>query len=729
MEDLYQEQTSFAGGVQPGTPLDRVPETAVASGVNTAFRDIGSGLSLLGCRPGLTAVNTTALGVSVGGDPNLDFARLYTYDTGSTYTNYLAVANRNGKLYYKNPNNTFTSEVTLPSAWGYASGTKCFSAGDVTVDGTVFNNRLFLIKQSATKELRSFSGTTAVPWGLSPIASVAITAVGSGVSLPADTYDVAITSYHSTTGAESNLSATTTLTTTAGQRISVVITPTAAEASLYTHFRVYLRRQSTQARYYLVSSLGTGGNNAISAYPATTTVYVDLTAAQITAQTTQSPTGNENAPPPTDAKFTCVFGRRLLVADERTVYWSRQDRPDNFPPLNFEPIETGEGDTITGIYPFSDEVALIFTTTAVWGIFGNTPETWTIKAVDHTIGCLSHLSLVEFNGNLGWWSDAYGPVYYDGSRITKLGERDLGRDFYTTALNLGRMSFCWAGHDPKYSRVLWAVPLLGSSRNNRVLAYNYQLDRFESEQWDPMPAACLSMGYSSDGSLKLFLGSDKGHLFYFDETVRNDGAPSGTVTGTFTGAASVSTISGTGFYTTGDGLTGRWVLILDEDQKPVTKVEIASNTSTTLTLATTLTTLSVGPTYTYYIGSPDMRLSTRAYDMGRTFFRKRFDRLYLHVSSPLNGAQTLYLSTQVNFDPSVSVNANTLSLGGALWDATTSLWDSSLWVGAQNIKKRLPLFTPATNLQVTLYQSATNQDVVLRTVGLLAGVQSDRNYA
>jgi hypothetical protein len=261
------------------------------------------------------------------------------------------------------------------------------------------------------------------------------------------------------------------------------------------------------------------------------------------------------------------------------------------------------------------------------------------------------------------------------------------------------------------------------------LAYNYQLDRFESEQWDPMPAACLSMGYSSDGSLKLFLGSDKGHLFYFDETVRNDGAPSGTVTGTFTGTASVSTISGTGFYTTGDGLTGRWVLILDEDQKPVTKVEIASNTSTTLTLATTLTTLSVGPTYTYYIGSPDMRLSTRAYDMGRTFFRKRFDRLYLHVSSPLNGAQTLYLSTQVNFDPSVSVNANTLSLGGALWDATTSLWDSSLWVGAQNIKKRLPLFTPATNLQVTLYQSATNQDVVLRTVGLLAGVQSDRNYA
>jgi len=730
MEDLYQEQTSFAGGVQPGTPVDRVPETAVASGVNTAFRDIGSGLSLLGCRPGLTAVNTTALGVSVGGDPNLDFARLYTYDSGSAYTNYLAVVNRNGKLYYKNPNNTFTSEVTLPSGWGYASGTKCFSAGDVPIDGAVFNNRLFLVKQSATKELRSFSGTTAVPWGLLPPSSAVVTDVGSGVNLPAGDYDVATTTYHSTTGAESSLSATTTVTISAGERIQIVITPTQAEASLYTHVRVYLRQQSTQARLYLVSSLGTNGNIAMPAYLSSTTVYVDLTQAQITAQTTQSPTGDENAPPPAATKYMCVFGRRLLVADERKVYWSRQDKPDNFPPLNFEPIETGEGDVITGIYPFSDEVALIFTTTAVWGIFGNTPETWTIKAVDHTIGCLSHLSLIEFNGMLGWWSDAYGPVIYDGTNITKLGERDLGRDVYTASLNLSRMSFCWAGHDPKYSRVLWAVPALGSSRNNRIFAYNYQLDRFESEQWDPMPAACLSMGYSSDGSLKLFLGSDKGHLFYFNEAVRNDGAPSGTVTGTFTGTASVSTISGTGFYTTGDGLTGRWVLILDSQQRPVAKVEIASNTSTTLTLATTLTTLQVGPTYTYYIGSPDFRLSTRAYDMGRTFFRKRFDRLYLHVSSPLNGAQSLNLTTQIStFDVPGTVLPNTLSLGGVLWDADTSLWDTSLWVGTQNIKKRLPVFIPATYLQVTLYQFITNQDVALRTVGLLAGVQSDRNYA
>jgi len=99
-----------------------------------------------------------------------------------------------------------------------------------------------------------------VPWGLLPPSSAVVTDVGSGVNLPAGTYDVATTTYHSTTGAESNLSATTTVTITAGERIQIVITPTQAEASLYTHVRVYLRQQSTQSRFYLVSSLGTGGN-------------------------------------------------------------------------------------------------------------------------------------------------------------------------------------------------------------------------------------------------------------------------------------------------------------------------------------------------------------------------------------------------------------------------------------------------------------------------------------
>lgn len=727
MEDVYVEQANFAGGVQPGTPADRLPDTAIASGINTAFRNIGSGVALLGCRPGLSVVNTTALSGSTS--VQLDFARLYTYDTGSSFTNYLPVINRNGNLYYKNPDNTFTAEITLPSGWGYASGTKCFSAGDTPIDGTVFNNRLFVIKQSATPELRSVLGTTPVPWGLTPLATISITVntPGGTTSLPAGTYDVAITSYNSTTGAESSLSATTTVTTAANDRISVAVTPTAAESALYTHFRVYLRQTSTQARFYLVSSLGTGGNNALTAYPATTTVYVNLTQAQITAQTTQAPSTVENAPPPTTARYVATYGRRLMLADNRNIYWSRQDKPDNFPAINYEPIETGEGDVITGIYPFSDEVLMVFTTTAIWGVFGNDPQTWTIKAIDHTIGCLSHLSIVEFNGNLGWWSDAYGPVYYNGNTITRLGERDLTRASYTTDLNVGRLDQSWAGHDAKYNRIVWAVPELGKSRNTKMFVYNYVMDRFESERWDPMPACCLSMGYHSDGSLKLFLGNDHGQLFYFDDTIRVDGVPSGTTTGTVAGATSLTTISGTGFYTTGSGLTGRWVLIVDEDYVPKAKVEISSNTATTLTLATAAT-LQPGLTYTYYIGSPDMRLKTRAYDMGRTFHRKRFDRLYFHILSPLNGAERVTLTTSVNFSDTQRAFGDTLTLGGAVWDAVDALWDTSEWVGVQNIKKRLSLFTHGQNMQTTLYQFLPGQDVVLSSVGVLAGVQSERYY-
>ncbi len=517
------------------------------------------------------------------------------------------------------------------------------------------------------------SGTVGSPGTVVATLSLSATAFPAAVSGTATAN--AITSYHSTTGAESSLSASIAVTPTAGQRIQVTITPTAAESALYTNWRVYLRRRSTQSRLYLVSSLGTGGNIAIG----TTTVYVDLTAAQITALTTAAPSTVENNPPPASAKFVCTYGRRVLVADERNVYWSKQDKADNFPPLNYEPIETGEGDTITGIYPFSDEVALVFTTTAIWGIFGNDPQTWTFKAIDHTIGCLSHLSIIEFNGQLGWWSDAYGPVVYDGTTIVKLGERELGRSSYIEELNLSRISRCWAGHDPKYSRVIWATPATGTTRNSRMFVYNYQVGKFESEQWDPMPAACLTMAYHSDGSIKLFLGSDRGHVFYFDETVRNDGVPSGTVTGTFVGAGALSTISGTGFYATNDGLKGRWVLIVDSDARPVTKVEIASNTSTTLTLATS-PTMTTGNVYTYYIGSPDLRLGTRSYDMGRTFFRKRFDRLYVHAKASTAGATNIWLTTQINFATAATATGQSLGLGGAKWgpsNVSVGVWNTS----------------------------------------------------
>ena len=727
MGDLYQEITDWSKGVQAASPADRIPLNSTPLAYNTAFRNIGEGLAQLGVRPGLKIVNTTAFSTS----PLIQFLRLYSYNTGSGYTNYQVAIATDGTLRLKDNTDTFSAALAPPA--NFPSPSTCITSGDVTVDATVFANRLFLL--SSAGDQRSLTGTTYHMWGLAPYASWTLSNDATGTSsMPNETYDVALTTYDTATGAESSL-ATYQSGTPGGtnHRLKITISPTAAETARYPYWRVYLRRTSTQANLYQVltledaagSPIATDGNIPVG----TTTVYVDLSASQIANLTTVAPTTTENNGPPSSARFVATYGRRLIVADTRNVYWSKQDKPDNFPALNYEPIETGEGDQITGLYPFSDELLLVFTTTAVWGIFGNDPQTWTLKAIDHTIGCASHTSIVEFNGIVAWWSNAEGPVSFDGQRITPLALTKLGRPLVVDQIEQSRLSRIWAGHDPQGSRVIWAAPsLLNTTTLDILFPYNYIVEQWEATRWNPMPVGALALGYIADGTQRCFVGGTGGQVFYFDEDTHNDAVPSGTTSTTFVPAtSSITTISGTGFYTTGAGLAKRMAVITDSDNRPIAKVQIASNTSTTLTLTSTLTGLTAGTTYTCYLGSPDFRLYTKWLDLDQIFIRKRFDRAYIQLES--DGATSgFYLTSQVNFANESRAAKNVIDIVGDTWDASTSLWDTSVWAGQGLLKKRLSLLRTAHALRLALFHFTPNKDIIVNGIGILARAQSDRYY-
>lgn len=727
MGDLYQEITDWSKGVQSASPPDRIPLNSTPLAYNTAFRNIGEGLAQLGVRPGLKVVNTTAFSTN----PHIQFLRLYSYNTGSGYTNYQVAIANDGTLRLKDNADVFSAAIAPPA--NFPSPSTAITAGDVTVDATVFANRFFLL--SSAGDQRALTGSTYHMWGLAPYASWTLGNDATGTSaMPNETYDVAITTYDVVTGAESSLATYQSGTPGGGnRRLTVTISPTAAETARYPYWRVYLRRTTTQASLYQVltfedvsgSPIATDGNIPVG----TTTVYIDLSAAQIANLTTVAPTTTENNGPPSSARFVATYGRRLIVADTRKIYWSKQDKPDNFPPLNYEPIETGEGDQITGLYPFSDELLLVFTTTAVWGIFGNDPQTWTLKAIDHTIGCASHTSIVEFNGIVAWWSNAEGPVSFDGQRITPLALTKLGRPLVVDQIEQSRLSRIWAGHDPQGSRVIWAAPsLLNEDTLDILFPYNYVVEQWEATRWNPMPVGALALGYIADGSQRCFVGGTEGQVFYFDQDTHNDAVPSGTVSTTFVPVtSSITTIDGTGFYTTGSGLTARMAVITDSDNRPIAKVQIASNTSTELTLTATLTGLTAGATYTCYLGSPDFRLYTKWLDLDQIFIRKRFDRAYLQLESSGN-TSGFYLTSQVNFTNESRAAKNIIDVVGDIWDASTSLWDTSVWAGQGLLKKRLPLLRTAHALRLALFHFQTNRDIVVNGVGVLARAQSDRVY-
>lgn len=727
MADLYQEITEWSGGVQSSGPSDRIPLNSTPQASNTAFRNIGAGVANLGMRPGLKVVNTTAFADSSA----IIFQHIYSFASGGTYTNYLVTLSANGTLRYKLENDTFTAALAPPTDFPAPSGL-CFTAAANLADGVVAANRLFLVNDAG--ERRSLLGQDYKAWGLTAFATWTAAAAASGANaMPNETYDVSLTSYDSTTGGESTLATAVSVAMGgANRRIKVDITPTAAEAAQYPHWRVYLRRTTTQAELYQVQTLYNAAGAAIvtdGVIPVgTTTVYIDISAEDITNLITTGYLPGSADPPPAGIRFVAYYGRRLIVADQSQIYWSLLDKPDSFDLLDFEPLDTGEGDRITGLSVFSDELLLILTSSAVYGLFGNDPQTWTLRPIDLTIGCGSHLSIVAFDSKVAWWSPTDGPVVYDGETIKRPGFDYLGKSAISTQIEQSRLPYIYAGVDYQDSRVVWTVPLTGAtSRNTRMIPYNYRVKQFEASEWTPMDICSLHAGFSADGTQRLFAGNYAGQLFYFDSNVANDGVATGTTdTVSFVpGSPTITTIAGSGFDTTGAGLAERYVVIVDSMNRPAMKLRIASNTSTTLTLSAASPSLQAGQTYTAYIGSPDMRLYTKWMDMDQTFIRKRFDRVYLQV----DGAGTpgeLQLSTQVNFIHESRPAVNAIALGGAMFD--TAIFDTSTWAGVGLVKKRIPILRTGQAIRIVLFHFTPNQDVIVHTIGVLARAQSDRYY-
>ena len=725
MADAYKELRDFSYGVIAANEPDIIPDNSVAKAWNSAFRSIGQKQAILGTRPGLSIVTGTSTAIT--GTPTLHRLVPYAYNNAGTWVYYLAVFCANGVLHYKLADETLSAALAVPANFPYST-TTCFTSGDYLPDAVVMNNRLLIVNSNG--ERRSLLGTAYKAFGLEPVATIAVTAQGSGSSsMPAEAYGVAITSYDSATGAESSRSAIASVTLTANQRVRVVITPTAAETAQYTHWRIYLRRDTTQTQPFKVLVTEDAGGANISSTGdipiATTTAYVDMAAADIANLIIPSPDDLENDPPSTDTRFLAIYGRRLIAVSRDTITWSKIDRPDNFPPTNSEPIETGEGDQATGVFRFSDELLLIFTANNLWGIFGNDPQTWVIRPIDHTVGCSTHTSITEFDGKVGWWDDEFGPVVFDGTRVIKEGLDKLGPAIVTDGVSPTRRHRIAGGVDPNGQRIVWSASTASSNRNNIMLPYHYQMTQWESSKWDPMDIASLGVAVGSDGNRHLYMGNYAGQLFRLNKNVQNDGVPSGTKSGTFVAVSdTIGTINGqTGLYTTGAGLAERYVTIVDADNKPITRVRLSSNTSSVLTFATNVTGLIMGATYSYYVGGPDFRLYTKWLDMDQPFLDKRFDLAYIQAQAD-GDVSDLLLSTHINLVDEDAAASATTHLGGDLWD--TGIWGTATWAGIGSIKERISIFKTAHALRIAILHFEADVDLRVIKLAVLARVLGDR---
>jgi len=685
--ELYE---NFSAGVITSAPPDQLPKNAGAVGKNSQLTSLGPSVAIPATRGGFTFVNSDLVETSAGGGTYTPLTGQYDYKrSDGSHIHVLApVGNYIARL---NSDGTVTS-YGAAGAWNTAVAPDFATANDLCfiadgVNGLKLNN------------------TTAQPWGFTrPSAPTVTPGFGSAMT---GAYEFAISWYNNVTGHESSRSDEVSATLTAdGAQVSWSGQPATA-----THVRVHIRKGVLGSIFLQAAE--------VTASPA----VIDLSDINYQNLIIASPGTTENEPPPTGVRYAEYHRSRMFVSVDDFIYPSKVDKPEAFDLEFFLPVNPSDGQTITALHSAHDAL-LIFKNNSIWALVGDDPGNWSIRLVAADIGAVSHRSVVTVEDTTYFWSEQ-GPMAMRGlGKPVAIGQVLIEPD---TSIAFAYLSNVVAVPDITNQRVLFGVTDSGETTSNRLIPYSYRLNAWESTEWNPINLSSLAVVENTLGEPIVYLGTTNGRVMRYTDSQTYDGPATGTQTGTLTASGtSLSSITGTGFYNTDDGLRGMPIYVVRDSTGVATRVLIASNTATTLTLATSVTVVN-GAAYTYYIGGIDFEWSTRWSFFDSPFTKKRFEYLYLEFTSTTSGANVV--NVDCNFDYNVArgqtqgLDSDVVS-GAGLWDS--ALWDVSSWGELARSAHRLRVGRTGKSYQVTIRSLRQNAGIVLHHVGMRVVPMGDK---
>ena len=279
-----------------------------------------------------------------------------------------------------------------------------------------------------------FDGTNFSPLGqAAPTAPTATIAAGGSLT-DGSSYKAAITFYSSTTGFESNPTATATVTATAANKtIALTAIPTTATNLSIDTVRIYIQNVTSNSAFLFVADIALG-----------TATY------NITAMSTSTivPPSTNYAPESGGGKFLTVFGDRIAYAGNTTflseVFVSKPYLPDAYDNIDIPGVilASGQG-PITGLATgFFDDSALspylvIFkrNSTSIYSELGGNPL---LAVLDDSVGCVSADTIRVGNGSIYFLSDNGWRIIRRGTLVKKddvpytLGDGDIDDIFTRT---------------------------------------------------------------------------------------------------------------------------------------------------------------------------------------------------------------------------------------------------------------------------------------------------------
>jgi len=195
------------------------------------------------------------------------------------------------------------------------------------------------------------------------------------------------------------------------------------------------------------------------------------------ANTDTSTTADLGGSPPA-AKYVAVFRNFVFLAGDpdnpSKLYFSELNAPETWGSTNNIDISKDDGDEITGIKTYYKINALvIFKRHSIHLLTGASIDTFVRTTAVSGWGCLSHLSILEIDGLLSFYSER-GPSVFDGSTARVMSEK-LRNTLATSSLggvvNINRVNRVGAAYDDLRGLYLVSVAT-DNSHNNRTYAYN-----------------------------------------------------------------------------------------------------------------------------------------------------------------------------------------------------------------------------------------------------------------
>jgi len=695
---------------------DQAPPTAFIRGFNVRLRSLGGGKAIPARREGLSTLNTTA----VTGSSAIVGMHEFRRQDGGIFEHHHLIVSDNGRL---DKIDTDTGTLTAIDATAFTAS----SSQEHPPNFADANNLCFIVNG---EEQKKYDGTAVYQMGIDAPSTAPTIADAGDAGNHNGTYEARVAYGNTDIGLISSSGTTSSPVSITNSSINWTNVPVSADPQVDIRY-LLLRNTTTQNQFYVAGSIA--NNVATSA----STNLLDSSLTEV------APDQTENDPPPADGHYIIFQHSRLFVANTTDVAFSKLPTPqypgliEAFDPDNIETPNPEDGQIITGLAKLGDLV-VILKNRSVIAIDGDDPETWDIVTVSTTYGCTSHRSIRLAGGKLYWWSEQ-GPVVWDGAGAPELiATPFISETISSTALSYEQvpiMHVC-AADDTNEERIIFSVPQVAQTRNTLILPFNYRINRWESDGWDPLDAASLAVFDNDAGQAFVVIGGYAGQVFRMGGA-SNDGVDSGTASGTFTASGtSVTTVTDltATFDTTGAGLKERKVSIVDDEGNlmgSAVRPRISSNTATSFTLNAAVQGLEDGTTYYYYIGGPALDFQTIWLNQEDAFTKKRYMHLYTHfrLGSTIS---RMYLNIYTSFALASDINVLHVfssDIDFQFWDDEDVLWDDALWAGSggtDDVQDRFRVGRSGTAalIRIRLYEPDTDIDIV--KLGLTAEILSER---